>query len=78
MPILKQAELLDKEGDLHYLSFAHAQKLPFTNKYQTSLEVTTKRVAAAHKKKAADQAMLRSRFTSTIVVTKLKTKQVSR
>jgi hypothetical protein len=46
MPILKPAELLDKEAYLHYLSFAHAQKLPFTNKYQSSLEVTSKRAAA--------------------------------
>jgi hypothetical protein len=36
VPILKPAELLDKEADLHYLSFADAQKLPFSNKYQPS------------------------------------------
>ena len=78
MPILKQAELLDKEADLYYLSFAHAQKLPFTNKNQSSWEVTAKRVAATQKKKATDQAMRGSQFTSAIVVTKLKKKHVSR
>jgi hypothetical protein len=74
MPILKPAEILYKEADLHYLSFADAQKLPFNNKYQPSLEVTAKWFAATQKKKATGQAMLGSRFTSTIVVTKLKNK----
>jgi hypothetical protein len=74
MPILKPAELFDKEADLQYLSFAYAKKMPFTNKYHPSLEVTAKRVAATQNKKAADQFMRGSRFTSAIVVMKLKNK----
>ncbi len=75
MPILKPAELLDKEADLHYLSFVDAQKLPFTNKYQPSLEVIAKRVATTQKRKATDQAMRGSQFTFAIVVTKLYNKE---
>jgi hypothetical protein len=74
MPILKPAGLLDKPEDLQYLSFADAHKLPFTNKYQPSLEVIALRLAVAQKKKANDRAIRGSRFASSINVTKLKNK----
>ena len=72
MPIIKQVEVGDKSLDLHYLSFADAQVLPFTNKLQPSLESTTLRVAAKKKKNVATEQLGASRCALAPNIEKLK------
>jgi hypothetical protein len=73
MPIIKPSQLRDKSTDLEYLSFAEAQRLTFTNKYQPSLEPIALRAAARKKKtQAATRPLPSSRFASDLCVTKLK------
>ena len=50
MSIIKPSELWDKSTDLEYVSFAEAHRIPFTNKYQSSLEPIALRAAARKKK----------------------------
>jgi hypothetical protein len=72
MPIIKQVEVGDKSSDLHYLSFADAQVLPFTDKFQPSLEATTLRVAAKKKKTVASKNLGASRCALAPNIEKLK------
>ncbi len=72
MPIIKQVEVRDKSSDLHYLSFADAQVLPFTNKFQPSLEATTLSVAAKKKKTVASTYLGASRCAWAPNIEKLK------
>ena len=73
MPVIKPSELWDKSTDLEYLSFTEAQRLPFTNKYQPSLEPIPLRAAARKKKtQAAIHPLAPSQFASDLFVTKLK------
>jgi len=72
MSIIKQLEVGDKSSDLHYLSFADAQVLPFTDKFQPSLEATTLRVAAKKKKTVASKNLGASRCALAPNIEKLK------
>jgi hypothetical protein len=78
MPIPKPTTVGDTTADLHYMSFADAQVLPFTNAHQPSLAATVARLAAAAKKKAALAASKTgaARLTSSMAynITKLKNK----
>jgi hypothetical protein len=75
MPIIKPSELWDKSTDLEYLSFAEAQRLPCTNKYQPSLGPIDLRASARKKKtQAATRSLPPSRFASDLFVTRLKNK----
>ena len=74
MPILKQPKIGDNTTDLQYLSFEDARKLPFTNKFQPSLEITILRVAAKKKKTIAAQHFGASRWALAPKILKPKNK----
>jgi hypothetical protein len=72
IPILKQIEVGGKSADLQYLSCADAQVLPFTNKFQPSLESTLLRVVVKKKKIVATKQLGASRCAFAANIEKLK------
>jgi hypothetical protein len=78
MPIPKPTIIGDTADDLHYMSFADAHVLPFTNAHQPSLAATAARLANAIKKKAAMAAsksgVARATSSMAYTITKLKNK----
>ena len=66
--ILKPIGILNKDTDVEYMSFADAQKLPFTNEQHPLLAATDLR-AASKKNKIADRLRVLSlgTFIATIV-----------
>ena len=74
MPILKPTTIGENVSDLQYISFVEARQLPFTNKFQPSLDATSLRIAAKKKKKAATQQLAASRCALAPNIEKLKNK----
>ena len=72
MPIPKHVDVSEITTDLHYLSFADAQKLPFTNEHQPSLSATTLRNAARKMHATMTRQLPLSRVASGPIITKLK------